>query len=78
MRTNKIYSCLLIVIFGLLLFIFFYPIEPKFKNTTQNLNIEKIRIDFLKNLKISGYWELSPFVIDDNGGGDYNWTEAAS
>jgi len=25
----------------------------------------------------SGYWGLSPFVIDDNGSGDYMWTQAA-
>jgi len=27
-------------------------------------------------LKISSYWNFSPLVIDDSGGGDYTWTEA--
>ncbi len=30
------------------------------------------------NLKNSGFWTLSPFVIDDTGGGDYTWTEAVA
>jgi len=30
------------------------------------------------NLKSSGYWILSPFIIDDTGGGDYTWAQAAA
>jgi len=30
------------------------------------------------NLKNAGSWTLTPFVIDDDGGGDYTWLEASS
>jgi len=36
-------------------------------------NLEK---DIENNLKTSGYWELSPIVINDSGGGDYTWVQA--
>lgn len=31
----------------------------------------------ITQLKSSGFWELSPFIIDDTGFGDYTWEEAA-
>jgi len=30
------------------------------------------------NLKSSGCWVLSPFIINDDGGGDYTWAQAAA
>lgn len=32
----------------------------------------------IKSLKLGGYWEISPFIIDDTGGGNYTWAEAIS
>ena len=45
---------------------------------TQNniINIKNRDIIEEKPLIINGFWNLSPFIIDDTGGGNYTWSEA--
>ena len=38
---------------------------------------ENFWIIHLENVKTSGFWILNPFTIDDNGFGNYTWSEAA-
>ncbi len=46
----------------------------KFDNTTPNKDFHKTEAN---NLKSSGYWVLEPFLINDDGLGNYTWQEAA-
>ena len=47
--------------------------------TISNYNIPPIESqdDNIQNLKSANSWILSPFIIDNSGGGDYTWAEAA-
>ncbi|MFX1569614.1 MAG: nitrous oxide reductase family maturation protein NosD [Promethearchaeota archaeon] len=38
---------------------------------------ERVYNNFARKLRISGFWVLNPFIIDDNGFGNYTWAEAA-
>lgn len=38
--------------------------------------IDSSDISSIRGLKTSGFWNLSPFIIDDTGAGDYMWSQA--
>jgi parallel beta-helix repeat protein len=59
----------------LLLLFFFLGTLSFNKNVTLDTRVENER-DLRFEVKSSGFWNLTKFVIDDAGGGDYNWTEA--
>ncbi|MHA1499180.1 MAG: NosD domain-containing protein [Promethearchaeota archaeon] len=40
------------------------------------INLNSNRFEHKSDLNLSSYWILSPFSIDDNGGGDYTWIQA--
>ncbi|MHA1472697.1 MAG: right-handed parallel beta-helix repeat-containing protein [Promethearchaeota archaeon] len=66
MRKSKIYILLLLI--GL-----FSSVSLLF-----NLNSFQTNITDEDDPKTSGYWVMGTLHIDDNGGGDYNWTEAVA
>ncbi|TKJ24165.1 MAG: hypothetical protein CEE43_00345 [Promethearchaeota archaeon Loki_b32] len=37
---------------------------------------DSLKNENFSNLKKSGYWILNPFIIDDQGYGNYTWEEA--
>ena len=48
----------------------FYMNDSRGFISYEEVSIEKVRFET--------YWFLSPFIIDDSGGGDYTWAEAVS
>jgi len=50
-----------------------------FNNNIGNFKDQEYCGDYtIKHLKLAGYWEISPFIIDDTGGGNYTWAEVIS
>ena len=47
-------------------------------NNKANHEINSYTLTNVEILGTSGHWNLSPFVIDDSGGGDYTWEEASA
>ncbi|MFX1393399.1 MAG: nitrous oxide reductase family maturation protein NosD [Promethearchaeota archaeon] len=43
----------------------------------QGKNHGSVELREKTKIKSAGFWTLSPFVIDESGGGDYTWEEAA-
>ena len=48
------------------------PINNKVNREINNYTLTNVEIP-----RTSGHWNLTPFVIDDSGGGDYTWEEAS-
>ncbi|KKK86953.1 hypothetical protein LCGC14_2758090, partial [marine sediment metagenome] len=72
LTKRKKFLIILSLIFG---FSIFFSIKSHYY---QENSSEYLESDIKQKLKKAGYWELSPFIIDDNGGGDYNWSEASN
>jgi len=42
-------------------------------NSNELDNQNKKFVEINREIKSSGFWNLVPFIIDDDGGGDYTW-----
>jgi parallel beta-helix repeat protein len=77
MMPEKRYWILIIVC----IFILHLSVHPNLIQSNINQgNISESQpqnINNKENPKNSGFWTPAPFIIDDSGGGDYNWSEAA-
>jgi len=58
------------------------PYDTSTKDDKNSISIENMSGDHPNDisvkLKNAGFWILTPFVIDDDGGGDYTWLEVSS
>lgn len=77
MQNNKNNKTLTLSILGKCLYIGLIIIYSSNIITTTNENILIDDDNNIKNPKSSGSWVLPPMIIDDTGGGDYTWAEAA-
>ena len=58
----------------LIILILFLPIVSHLSS----FNFSKGVKNEIDEPKSSGFWVIGPLHIDESGGGDYNWTEAAA